>query len=138
MNVLTLVMHIGAVLKAGRDMESTIGDLLAKKNIKADIADELADVVDLIADSVIAVPGVEAGDLENAVRSVIDFLDAKKEATDAPAVIPPQAEIVLNPPAVIPPQAKIVLNPPALPASSVHDAPPAPAAASDVHKPAGS
>ncbi len=56
-DILKIVTHLASIVKAGKDVEGFISDLLAKKAVGADISQVMDDISALLA--VFPVPGVD-------------------------------------------------------------------------------
>jgi hypothetical protein len=71
MNPIAIILHIGSVIAAVKDMENTIGDLVAKKGVfKDDIKKVLEDFKGLIDSGLITIPNISQAQIDEAISSL--------------------------------------------------------------------
>jgi len=93
-NLLQVILHVGSIISLVKDVEKSIGDLVAKKSPGQDLKAVLEDVLSLISSGLINIPGLSQSDLVAVVQEVESSLLAQA------VVVPPQAPVV-------PPQAPV-------------------------------
>ncbi len=75
MNILNLLLHIGAVVGEAKDAEQMISDLLAKKPIGQDAVDALKDLGALLGDEIFPLPAPITVDIaEQVINQIISVI----------------------------------------------------------------
>lgn len=70
MNPISILLHVGAIISAVKDLEQTISDAVHKGNVSADIKKVLEDVSNLVDSGIINIPGVSSDQLKEVIKSL--------------------------------------------------------------------
>lgn len=66
--IIAILAHLGSLVKAGKDIEQTLADVVAKKSVGADLAADLADLGTILA--VFPVPGLDPAIVAKAISDI--------------------------------------------------------------------
>lgn len=71
MNPIAIILHIGAIVSAVKDLESTISDIVSKKGVfKDDMKKVLEDFKGLIDSGLISIPNITSAQIDEAIASI--------------------------------------------------------------------
>lgn len=74
MNAIGILLHLGKIIQAIKDVEQGISDLAHKQYKKEDLAKVLSDIKGLIDSGLIAIPGLSAAELDAVIDSLAQVL----------------------------------------------------------------
>lgn len=72
MNPIAILLHVGKIIHAIKDVEAAISDLVHKQFSKDDLKKVLGDVKDLVDSGLISIPGLTSQQLDVAIQGLID------------------------------------------------------------------
>ncbi len=85
---LQVLLHIGSIIALVKDVEKSIGDLVAKRSPADDMKAVLGDVLSLISSGLIAIPGLSQEQLASVVEEIEGVLLPQAVAALEPVAAP--------------------------------------------------
>jgi len=69
-SILQVMLHIGTLIAMVKDVEKSIADLVAKKNVSADMKQVLEDVLLLLQSGLIQIPGMSSEQIAQVIKDI--------------------------------------------------------------------
>jgi hypothetical protein len=69
-SIISILFHVGAVIKAVKDIEKSVADCVQGKPSMADLKVILEDVAELVADGLIVIPGVSIDQIATIIKDL--------------------------------------------------------------------
>lgn len=73
-NILKIVLHIGTLIRTVKDVEHAIADAVKGDFKKEDVSAIISDILQLVQDGIITIPGMSSEDIEKALHDLIEAI----------------------------------------------------------------
>ena len=70
LTILSIFLHLGKIIQAGKDVEKSVADLLTGKPSTADLQAVLSDIASLVTDGLVSIPGIDASTIAGIIADL--------------------------------------------------------------------